>query len=155
LDIAGPLNPTQRQHVSRIHASGRHLLGMVNEVLDLARVDANRLALHHAIVRAGDTADAALGIVQPFADERGVRLASECHGQPDAMYRGDEDRTRQILVNLINNAVKFTEAGGQVTVQCEVLDESESVALGAGKWLALRVHDTGIGIPESRIETIF
>ncbi|HEX3866053.1 MAG TPA: ATP-binding protein [Gemmatimonadaceae bacterium] len=155
LDISGPLNQAQRQQVGRIHASGRHLLGMVNEVLDLAKADARRLSLHHTIACAGDAADSALAIVQPLADERGVFLATECTGETDTMYRGDHDRVRQILTNLLNNAVKFTDAGGRVTVTCSATERPESDRLGKGKWVALRVEDTGIGIPASRLQSIF
>ncbi|MDB4874774.1 MAG: sensor protein [Gemmatimonadetes bacterium] len=156
LGIAGPLEPEQRQQISRIRASGRHLLALVNEVLDLAKVEAGRLSLHIGVARSGVTADAALSLVQPSAEARGISLNARCSTNADAMYEGDEDRVRQILVNLLNNAVKFTEPGGQVVLECGATSRADAAArLIVGPWVYLRVEDTGIGIPPDQIATIF
>jgi signal transduction histidine kinase len=156
LGIAGPLTADQRQQVTRIRASGKHLLSLVNEVLDLAKVEAGRLSLHVSVARAGATADAALSLVQPVAEARGISLTAQSFGNADAMYEGDEDRVRQILVNLLNNAVKFTEPGGQVVLECGTTSRPDAEArVIAGPWIYLRVTDTGIGIPADQIATIF
>jgi signal transduction histidine kinase len=156
LGIAGPLNPEQRHQVSRIRTSGRHLLGLVNEVLDLSKVEAGRLSLQSTVARAGQTADAALALVQPVAESRGIRFTAKCLGDTDALYEGDEDRVRQVLVNLLNNAVKFTDPGGTVTVECGVTKRPDAEARLAGApWVYLRVTDTGCGIPRDHLLTIF
>jgi signal transduction histidine kinase len=156
LGIAGPLSDDQRHQVSRIRAGGRHLLTLVNEVLDLAKVDAGRLSLHVGVSSAGQTADAALALVQPSADERGISFAVQCRITNEAVYEGDEDRVRQILVNLLNNAVKFTEPGGSVSIECGVVEQADPGArLMGGPWVYLRVDDTGVGIPHDRVTTIF
>ena len=157
LGIGGPLTAEQRQQVSRIRASGRHLLGLVNEVLDLAKVEAGRLSLEIGVARATETADAALALVQPAAESRGINISASCSGDPDAVYSGDEDRVRQILVNLLNNAVKFTETAGQVRLECGATRQPDPEARLAQseRWVYLRVADTGIGIPPEQLSTIF
>ena len=157
LGIAGPLTGDQRHQLSRIRTSGRHLLGLVNEVLDLAKIEAGRLSVNAGFGRAGDAADAALSLVQTRADEKGIRFVGECLGDSDAVYQGDEDRVRQILVNLLSNAVKFTEAGGSVALECGTIEQPDAEARVRShpKWVYLRVRDTGIGIPTEQLPLIF
>jgi len=158
LGIAGPLTVEQRHQLSRIRASGRHLLGLVNEVLDLAKIEAGRLSVNAGLGRAGDAADAALSLVQPRADEKGIVFVGQCSGDPDAIYEGDEDRVRQILVNLLSNAVKFTEPGGQVALECgtrDYPDHDARVVHNHAKWVYLRVRDNGIGITDEQLPLIF
>jgi signal transduction histidine kinase len=155
LGIGGPLTAEQRHQIARIRASGRHLLGLVNEVLDLAKIEAGRLSLHCMTARAATSADAALALVQPAADERGITFPARCL-DADALYEGDEDRVRQILVNILNNAVKFTEPGGHVSLECGVSSRPDAEArLRDGVYVYLRVTDTGIGIPPNHLAAIF
>jgi signal transduction histidine kinase len=156
LGIAGALSPEQRTQISRIRASGRHLLSLVNEVLDLAKVEAGRLALQMGVSHAGATADAAVALVQPTAEARGISISTQCAIGGNDAYDGDEDRVRQILVNLLTNAVTFTEPGGQVTVECGMSTSADSEGrLHGGPWIYLRVSDNGIGIPPDQIASIF
>jgi hypothetical protein len=156
LGIAGPITAEQRQQISRIRASGRHLLGLVSEVLDLAKVEAGRLSLQHGVGRTRPAADAALALVQPVAESRGIVLSPEYSDGGDATYEGDEDRVRQILVNLLNNAVKFTEPGGSVSIETGMTKQPDAEArLVNGSWIYFRVADTGIGIPPEQIAAIF
>ena len=157
LGIAGPLTGDQRHQLSRIRTSGRHLLGLVNEVLDLAKIEAGRLSVNLGLGRAGDAADAALSLVQTRADEKGIRFVGECLGNSDVVYEGDEDRVRQILVNLLSNAVKFTEPGGSVALECGTAarPDPEARVHHHAKWVYLRVRDTGIGIPSEQLPLIF
>ena len=157
LGIAGPLTAEQRHQLSRIRTSGRHLLGLVNEVLDLAKIEAGRLSVNIGVGRAGDTADAALSLVQTRADEKGIRFIGQCMGATDAVFHGDEDRVRQILVNLLSNAVKFTDPGGEVAIECGTTTEPDNEARVQphSRWVYLRVRDTGIGIPQAQLPFIF
>ena len=157
LGIAGPLTNDQRHQLARIRASGRHLLSLVNEVLDLAKIEAGRLSVSIGVARAGDAADAALALVQNHADEKGVRLVGQCLGDSSAMYLGDEDRVRQILVNLVSNAVKFTETGGMVSLECATSStpDPEVRLHGSGPWTYLRIRDSGIGIRQESVPLIF
>lgn len=157
LGIAGPLTSEQRHQLSRIRTSGRHLLGLVNEVLDLAKIEAGRLSVNIGVGRAGDAADAALSLVQTRADEKGIRFVGQCQGDVKTVFHADEDRVRQILVNLLSNAVKFTDPGGEVALECGTVSHPDPEARVSphAKWVYLRVRDTGIGIPSEQLPLIF
>jgi signal transduction histidine kinase len=156
LGIAGSLSQDQRKQVVRIRDSARHLLGLVNEVLDLAKVEAGRLSVQSKVARAMETMDAAMAIAQPLAEARGLALSFESCAS-DVLYQGDADRVRQILVNLLNNAVKFTPAGGQIVLRCVSASQPDTHARvsGKGPWICFSVVDTGVGIPADRIASIF
>ena len=157
LDIAGPLNDDQRRHISRIRECGRHLLSLVNEVLDLAKIEAGRLTLQSGVGRLDTIADAAASLVQASADARGISLIVRCPSAAGLFFQGDEDRTRQILINLLNNALKFTPVGGTVSVDCgdAEMAPAEARVTVEGTWVFVRVSDTGIGIPADQIPHIF
>ena len=157
LGIAGSLSAEQRHSIARIAASGRHLLGLVNEVLDLAKVESGQLWLHEGVGHPHRAVDAAIALIQPAAEARGIELAAKPPDDNAVAYAGDEDRVRQILVNLLNNAVKFTPAGGRVTVEWGLTTRADGDArvFGHGPWCAIRVSDTGIGIPADKVRTIF
>ena len=157
LGIAGRLTAEQRHQLSRIRTSGRHLLGLVNEVLDLAKIEAGRLSVNIGVGRAGDAADGALSVVQTRAEEKGIRFVGQCMGDADAVFEGDEDRVRQILVNLLSNAVKFTDPGGEVAIECGTSAEPDPEARvqPQSRWVYLRVRDTGVGIPQAQLAFIF
>ena len=157
LDIAGPLNDDQRRHISRIRECGRHLLSLVNEVLDLAKIEAGRLSLQQGVGRLGTMTDAAASLVQASADARGITLTTRSPAAAPLFFQGDEDRTRQILINLLNNALKFTPVGGTVSVECGRADvaPAEARVTVDGTWVFVRVSDTGIGIPADQIPHIF
>jgi signal transduction histidine kinase len=156
LGVAGALSDEQRQQLRRISASGRHLLSLVNEVLDLARIESGRLKVDRRVLRATEVADAAVVMIQPQAEARGLSVTRvETASMPVCL--GDPDRVRQILVNLLGNAVKFTPAAGHVVVDIGVADEAESSARvrGDGTWVFFRVTDTGPGIAADQLEQIF
>jgi signal transduction histidine kinase len=157
LGISGPLTDDQHTQVSRILTSARHLLALVNEILDLSRVDAGRLSLARVVARPEHALDAAMAVVQPMAEGRGIIITFDRTGADEASYEGDEIRVRQILVNLLTNAVKFTDPGGRVTVRCGIArrPDPEARLQGVGPWIYLRVEDTGIGIPPEQISAIF
>lgn len=157
LGVSGGLTDEQRRQVERIVSSTRHLLMLVNEVLDLAKVESGTLEVRQDAAVAGNTVDAALDLVRPLAAEKGVRLSEQCEGERAAAYFADEPRVRQILVNLIGNAIKFTEAGGEVTIQCALGAPSPDGAHTNpdGDYVAIRVRDSGIGIPHGQLDAIF
>jgi signal transduction histidine kinase len=157
LEIAGSLTPDQRHHIVRIRTSGRHLLGLVNEVLDLAKVEAGQLTLQPGIAHVGHAVDGALAVIQTLAESRGIQLTALYLDGTESAYEGDEDRVRQILVNLLNNAVKFTPPAGRITVECGRTTRPDSAPrLRAGvEWTYFRVDDTGVGIPADQLTAIF
>ena len=156
LGLAGPLTDEQRRQLDRITSSTRHLLGLVNEVLDLAKVESGTMRVEVGVAEAGETVDAAIALVRPQAASRGIIVSDRCEGHRTARYVGDEPRVRQVITNLLVNAVKFTDAGGSVAVNCEIdATPEEGSGLGQQKYVAIRVSDTGIGIPATQQHLIF
>jgi PAS domain S-box-containing protein len=156
LGVAGRLSEEQRQQLRRISASGRHLLALVNEVLDLARIEAGRLKVERSPFRAGEVVDAAVVLIQPQAEVRGLHVR-RVDASSEALAIGDPDRVRQIVVNLLANAVKFTPAGGEVTIAVGEADAPDIPIRprGDSAWVFVRVVDTGPGIASDQLETIF
>jgi signal transduction histidine kinase len=139
-NLGGPLTARQRDYVGDIHRAGAHLLGLVNDILDLSKVDASRLTLDEDIVDLGETIAGAVSMVSLGAAEGGLALRSDVAPRLP-LVRGDARRLRQILLNLLSNAVKFTPTGGTVTVS----------AGWRGAGVALVVTDTGIGMAPEHI----
>ena len=155
LGISGTLSEKQRTQVDRILASARHLLGLINEILELGRADAGELFVQREARAARVTAEAALALVRPAADARGVSISMNLEGS--VTYLGDEDRVRQILVNLLENGIKFTKPGGRVAVTCGLVSEAPPDARlrASGTWAFYRIEDTGVGIAPAQISAIF
>ncbi|MDE3076913.1 MAG: response regulator, partial [Chloroflexota bacterium] len=132
------------QFLENIHRSGRHLLGLINDILDLSKVEAGRMELHPEMARLSELIRGCVAIVQPLAIKKQVDLRATC--QPDnAGVLVDVARFKQILYNLLSNAVKFTPEGGQVDVAAQVIGSEARVA----------VRDTGIGIKPEDQDLIF
>jgi len=157
LGVAGTLGAEQRQQVGRIVASGRHLLGLVNEILDLAKVEAGRLVVELAPTRVTEVVEAAVVLAQPQAEARGLALVVPSDVPSDLRFLGDRERALQILANLLSNAVKFTPPGG--TIRLELAHGEQPPAsrqlVAASAWVGIRVVDTGIGIPAEHLDRIF
>jgi PAS domain S-box-containing protein len=144
LEGADPLTKKQAKYLEGIVQSGRHLLEMVNDVLDLAKIEAGKHDLELEHVAANTAIEEAVSLVQPLANTRGVDLAASVEREVPYV-QADPVRLRQILVNLIGNAVKFTDREGRVRVSAAV--DSRGVAI--------RVADTGIGIAPEDITRLF
>jgi signal transduction histidine kinase len=161
LGLAGPLTQKQREYVSRLRLSGTHLVGLVNDVLDLAKADAGKLLMAGEQASTAAAIATAVATTQQAADTAKVRIvdnASSCVDEKGgASYVGDERRVRQILINLVANAIKFTPAGGEVTLSCGAVDESPigTHLLGSGPWAFIRVTDTGAGVSPTQQSAVF
>ncbi|HEU4628569.1 MAG TPA: ATP-binding protein [Gemmatimonadaceae bacterium] len=158
LGLSGPLTEKQRAQLGRVRASSRHLLTLVNDVLDLAKVEAGRLTVGRERADVAASVAGALALVQPQAEARGILLSNFCTDVPGTLYMGDPQRVEQILVNLLSNAVRFTEPGGRVMVTCELADRAPpttKLPVGTDCLCAVRVEDTGIGIPPAQLRAIF
>ena len=155
LEIDGQLSTTHRQHIRRVRSSAKHLLALVNDVLDLSKLEAGRLTIQIGNGSIGDTLESAVEIVRPVADVRNISLKT--HVERADAYRGDESRVRQILVNLLQNAVKFTPIGGSVTVTCGSAraPAPEARVARGHRYVYIEVRDTGIGIPANRLAAVF
>src|SRR5687768_3604014 len=169
LGVLGPNTPAQQAHLERLQASARHLLGLIDDVLDVAKVDADRLVVRRDRLLTGSVVAAAVAVVQPQATTKGVRLMDLGAGEQGVSYLGDEHRVRQVLVNLLANAVKFTPSGGEVTVTYGAAKEPEPGAWTggpadaqggdgpdtAGGWAFIRITDTGTGIDPELLGRLF
>ncbi|HEX6133288.1 MAG TPA: ATP-binding protein [Longimicrobiales bacterium] len=145
LGVKGPLNEDQRGMLARVRETSRHLLGLINEVLDLAKIGAGRMDLVLADLEIGGIVERAAQQIQPQAAGKGLTLEVEPPDDQRAITaRADETRLTQIIVNLLSNAVKFTSQGG-VTISYGEVDG----------YIAIRVSDTGPGIPPDQVERIF
>jgi PAS domain S-box-containing protein len=146
-----------RGHLERLRRSSRHLLSIVDDVLQMTRADSGTLVLSPAVHRLGVVIEDVLAEVSTEAERRGLTLTNAVSGSPaDLPYWGDEARVRQILVNLLTNAMKFTDSGGRVTISGGTAETvSGAVLSGPGPWIYARVEDTGRGIPAERLDAIF
>ncbi len=153
MGIAGPVTAAQATQLSRIRASGEHLTSMIGEILDLSKIEAGRMGVEPAIGIVGDVAEAALGLIRPAATTKGVDLDFRLQGSPRTTYVGDPQRVQQILTNLLGNAVKFTPAGGSVSVCCG--SSRRTAEERHAPWATITVQDTGVGIAPNDLERIF
>jgi PAS domain S-box-containing protein len=158
----GTLTATQRHYLERLRLSGQHLATLIDEILDLSRLEADRVEFHRTTVRLGDVVAAALALVEPQARARSLVLANEMSATAaDQSCCGDEQRLRQILINVLANAIKFTEGrngtAGRVTVSAGAAARPgpDAALDGPGPWLYVKVEDTGRGIPADRLASIF
>ncbi|HET9011253.1 MAG TPA: ATP-binding protein, partial [Gemmatimonadaceae bacterium] len=156
LGVPDPASPAQRAQIGRIMSAARHLLGLVDDVLDVAKVDAGEMRVAREHAQLDRVIVDALAIARPLAQEREIRITERCDGG-DLAYVGDEARVRQILVNLLSNAVKFTAPGGAIVVSCGGAPVTAAGARveGAGPWAFVRVADTGIGIAPDQQAAVF
>jgi signal transduction histidine kinase len=156
MGIAGPVTAAQATQLSRIRASGEHLTSMIGEILDLSKIEAGRMGVEPAVGVVGDVAEAALGLVRPAATTKGVDLDTRLQGTPRTTYVGDPQRVQQILSNLLGNAVKFTPAGGSVSICCgSALQTITTGERFTPPWATITVQDTGVGIAPNDLERIF
>ncbi len=155
MGIAGPVTAAQATQLSRIRASGEHLTSMIGEILDLSKIEAGRMGVESSVGVVGEVAEAALGLIRPAATTKGVDLDARLRGIPRTSYVGDPQRVQQILTNLLGNAVKFTPAGGTVSVCCGSAKRAAPEERLGAPWATITVQDTGVGIAPSDIERIF
>ena len=157
MGISGPITDKMREQIARIRISATHLLSLVNDILDLAKVEAGRLQVTSGPASAAGTVAAALALIQPQAAARNLELELLPAAGPAPIYRGDDERARQILVNLLSNAVKFTPPGGTITVQIgqSQTPDPETKLQPKRSYVSFRVTDTGTGIPQEKLISIF
>ena len=158
LGIGGPLSREQREFLDRARASGRHLLSLIDDILDLSRLEADRVAVEPSVVRIGAVVESALALVEHQARDRGIAIEDSVSGHAAAVACwADEERALQIIVNLLSNAIKFTAPGGRVIVSAGLSDEPAGAAAlsGPGPWSYVRIEDTGEGIAADRLDAVF
>lgn len=144
-ELLGPMNNAQYfSYVNDIHASGKHLLGLINDILDISKIEAGEMELYEEAVCISQIITSCISLVHTRACENGVNL--ENHATDNLpMLMGDERKIKQIVINLLSNAVKFTPTGGKATISAS-LDEDGRIAI--------LIKDTGIGIAPENIDNL-
>ncbi|MEP6731686.1 MAG: ATP-binding protein [bacterium] len=156
LGISGDVSDTMRDQVGRIRHSAKHLLSLVNDILDLAKVEAGRFSVANVSAVASEAISSALSLIQPQAEARNLTLVVNKAIEELPRYIGDGERVRQIMVNLLSNAVKCTEPGGTITVDGALATTPDQDArLQPRTHIRISVADTGPGIPAEKLRAIF
>jgi signal transduction histidine kinase len=156
LERVVPEGSQDRVHVDRLKRNSRHLMAMLDDVLELVRVESGERQPPPGRQSFRSVVDEALADVELHAGTRGVAIVNAVSGvDPDVLYWGDDRRVRQIIVNLLTNAIKFTASGGRVTVSAG-LSAPGTAAISCEDLLAfVRIEDTGRGVPPAHTATIF
>lgn len=144
-EISGQLNQKQRRFVEHIHGDSKHLLELINDILDLSKIESGTVELRRGRFESSTEIAEVLDSIRPSAENKGIELRSSIEGRwpVDA----DKLRFREVLLNLLSNALKFTPSGGSITVEIGDADN--------GAFCCISVQDTGIGIAAGEEESIF
>jgi len=151
------LQPTQHEYVETLRTSGESLLGIINDILDFSKIEAGRMTLNHFPFDLRSCVEEALDLLAPKAREKHLDLTHIVHDAMPASLIGDEQRLRQVVLNLAGNAIKFTEKG-EVSLEVTgcLLPPLEDAAENRDLWeISFAVRDTGIGIPHDKMERLF
>ena len=144
MELRGPITPEQREDLRRIKRSQRHLLALVNDVLNFARLDTGYLEYDITAVPLAEALGEVEALVAPQLQAKGLSYDLSLPAKPLSVV-ADREKLQQIVVNLLSNALKFTPTGGRIEVRCAAV----------GVMVAITVSDTGRGIPEDKLEVIF
>jgi signal transduction histidine kinase len=167
----GGLNATQEEYLNDVLSSSAHLLSLINDILDLSKVEAGKLTLELKEISPRNLLEGSLVMVQEKAMKHGIRISKNFDGVPETI-QADERKLKQILYNLLSNAVKFTPDGGEISLSAErlsyqdgrwfsregrpaVLPPDVDTTLRSGGAIRISLQDTGIGIGRSDLERIF
>jgi len=143
IDWFGPLNSQQKSYQDQVRGAGEHLLHLINDILDLSKIEAGRIELQFGQVDCGDIAQEVLETVRPLAESKGLQIAYH-HADGTGLAWADSKAIKQIVLNLLSNAIKFTETG-QIRVALEFSATTVNIS----------VHDTGIGIAREQQQFIW
>jgi signal transduction histidine kinase/integral membrane sensor domain MASE1 len=151
MGVHGPVNDAQREALTRVQRSQRHLLSLINDLLNLSRIETGRVDFEMSDVPLETLVAEAVATIEPLVASH--KLECDIVDSPYApdsslVVRADREKTQQILLNLLSNAIKFTPDGGRITVEARRSDDRPDMA-------AVRVSDSGVGIPSTKIESIF
>jgi PAS domain S-box-containing protein len=144
-----PLSDKQKRHLFRANEASGHLLSILNDILDIAKVEAGELELDRRYFNIRKTFSAVNGMLLVQAKAKGIELKTTVDKNVAKIIEGDEPRLRQILINLAGNAIKFTEKG-KVHIHCRVISTS-----GLGQHLSIKISDTGIGMEPEHLKKLF
>ena len=145
LDPSEPLSATQKEYVEEIEKAGKHLLELINEVLDLAKVESGKATISLESVSVNDVVEETLAMIRPIAEKKGVAVICPVCECRQLSVKADFIRLKQVLINLLSNAVKYNRENGKIDYFCEKVDNN----------LRFHVIDTGFGIPQEELGKIF
>ena len=131
------LTATQHARVEQILKAGQHLLELINEVLEISRIEAGRLDISLEAVAVAQVVSEVLDLTVPLADERQIRVRREIDPEQETYVKADQQRFKQVMINLLANAIKYNSEGGEVRLTCESRPDG---------WQRISIHDTGPGI---------
>jgi signal transduction histidine kinase/CheY-like chemotaxis protein len=149
LVMDSPLQPGQRRHLSMVQGSAESLLAVINDILDFSKIEAGRLDLQPTEFSIADTLSEPIRSLAIRAHQKGLKLTCSVHPSIPATLIGDPARLKQVIVNLVSNAIRFTEQGA-IRVRARLLEET-----GNDVVVQFMVSDTGVGIPQDRQAEIF
>jgi PAS domain S-box-containing protein len=150
----GPLQEKQKSMLKVVENSGKHLLELINDILDLAKIEANEMTLDCQFSNIKDICQSSMMFVRQMAIQKNLQL--DLRGAPSELATSlDERRIRQVLINLLSNAIKFTPSGGKITLEYALHRESISNENSPQAWVSLTVIDTGIGITSDNLHKLF
>ena len=157
----GKLNKTQKEYLNDVNDSSSHLLSLINDILDISKVEAGKLELHSSPVALNELLENSLVMVREKASKNGINLSCKNNGIPETIW-ADERKLKQIQYNLLSNAVKFTPQNGQINLEARVVDLVKDpefnhldVNTNSQNWICISVTDTGIGLLKGDLERIF
>ena len=144
------LTPQTRDHLEKIDASARHLLGLINDILDMSRIESGRMVLRDEEFALRDVVGQVNIIINGQCADKGLTYECSIDEKVADYYFGDDMKLKQVLINILGNSVKFTEAPGRVSLGVEQFEDA-----GGAPWLRFRMQDTGIGMDKEFIPKIF
>jgi signal transduction histidine kinase len=151
IGVYGPLTQPQHEALARVQRGQHHLLALINDVLNFAKLEAGRVEYEIANIPVADAVESVVHMVEPQLAGKGI--SCETHVAPELHALADRDKLEQILLNLLSNAIKFTAVGGRIAI--DTRDNSPSPAESEDRPVHLRVTDTGCGIPADKQDAIF
>ncbi len=146
----GQLNPSQEKGVKHILKSGRHLLGLINEILDISRIEAGRISISIEPVEIKGLINEVIDTVVPIANVKNIKIELD-ENFKELYVKSDKQRLKQVLINLINNAIKYNKEGGNVWIIADVLTNNPSGV----ETVRIMIKDNGFGISENNIPKLF
>lgn len=166
--VAGEITPTFQRYLARVKNNTDRLVRLITDLLDLSRIEAGRIEFHPSVVSVGDLLQEIVEGLRPMAAGKGLELTVASEGSPVLAF-ADRDKLQQILINLAENAVKFTPAGGRVTLSARTVDWSSRQLVDSSgpidqlttrpvdepQWVEVSVEDAGPGVPPEELEAIF
>ncbi|MEG3619630.1 bacteriohemerythrin [Magnetovibrio sp. PR-2] len=145
-DPQKPLSGTQSEYIGHIITGGNHLLGLVDEVLELAKIEAHQLTIFIDDVDVQDVVSQSAALAEPLSIDKGICIVNNTEGKIETSLRTDPTRFKQVLFNLLSNAIKYNQDGGTVTIDAQEVDDG---------YLRITISDTGIGIAEEDQDKVF